>query len=267
MVILIGGHVRSGTSLLRDICNSHPDIVMTHEFGAFLGIGKSYDMYQQRMLQAWKRKSRLRYNIFRYRGVASFPIKTVYAAMRGHLFTARFLMKMRQYRQQQIETPMVEAAYRSLFPNVKFVGDKWPDYARHLDTFVSSSEVLPIIIYRDCRDVVSSTLKLVRTNWRNEAWTQNADTAEKIAKRWVTIIDGIEQHHEHICCIRYEDLVQQPAKELKTLGNRLDVDLGKFPMNVIQSNRVGKYEIGLTPAEVEDIIKVAGPTMSRLGYM
>ena len=267
MAILIGGHVRSGTSLLRDICNGHPDIAMTHEFEAFLGLGKSHDMYQRRMLRAWKRKSRLRYNIFRYRGVVNSWRKTLYAAMRGHLFTARFLMKMRENAGQRIEVSMVEAVYRSLFPQVKLVGDKWPDYAWHLETFANRDDVLPIVIYRDCRDVASSTLNLVRTNWRNEAWTKNVDTAEKIAKRWIHIIELMEQYQDHVYRIRYEDLVRDPTRELKALGHWLNIDPAGFPTQFLRENSIAKYKTGLNPGEVKDIINVAGPVMARLGYL
>lgn len=267
MVLLVGGHVRSGTSMLRDICNGHPDLVMTHEFAAFLGIGKPYTDYQQRMLQAWKRKSHLRYNIFRYPGVARNWWRTGYAAVRGHLFTARFLLKMRKYHQEQIEVSLVEAVYRDLFPKVKLVGDKWPDYVFYLDKFAEHEDVLPVMISRDCRDVASSTLKLVRTNWRNQAWTKNVNTVGKIAQRWLSITELIERNRDKVHCIRYEDLVRNPEQELKVLGKWLGIDPGGFPVKFIRDNRVSKYKNGLTTDEVEEIIHVAGPTMARLGYL
>jgi hypothetical protein len=174
---------------------------------------------------------------------------------------------MRKYHQEQIEVSMVEAVYRELFPKVKLVGDKWPDYVFSLDKFAEREDVLPIMIYRDCRDVVSSTLKLVRTNWSNQTWTINVNTAEKIAKRWLNIIELIERYRDKVYSIRYEDIIYEPERELEALGKQLGVDPTGFPFKFLRAKSIGKYKTGLTSEEVEDIINTAGPTMARLGYL
>ena len=34
----------------------------------------------------------------------------------------------------------------------------------------------------------------------------------------------------------------------------------------ISSRSIGKYRRGLTPVEIDTVMKIAGPTMERLGY-
>ena len=36
VLLAIAGHGRSGTTLLREICNAHPQITLTHELGCFV---------------------------------------------------------------------------------------------------------------------------------------------------------------------------------------------------------------------------------------
>lgn len=40
MFLVIAGHQRSGTTLLRLICNGHPDMVVTNEFRNIIALGK-----------------------------------------------------------------------------------------------------------------------------------------------------------------------------------------------------------------------------------
>ncbi|MBA3562613.1 MAG: sulfotransferase [Gammaproteobacteria bacterium] len=56
MVLLIAGHPRSGTTLLRRLCNAHPDIALTHEVGTFLYLGSSYKEYRRQLIRrSWDR--------------------------------------------------------------------------------------------------------------------------------------------------------------------------------------------------------------------
>lgn len=53
MAFIIAGHIRSGTTLLRNLCNSHPDITVTMEFGNFDGLGCSHAAYIRYILRRW----------------------------------------------------------------------------------------------------------------------------------------------------------------------------------------------------------------------
>jgi hypothetical protein len=53
MVLLIGGHPRSGTTLLRNLCNGHPEMTVTNELGSFSRPGQRYWTYSYSMLRWW----------------------------------------------------------------------------------------------------------------------------------------------------------------------------------------------------------------------
>ncbi|MGE0682992.1 MAG: sulfotransferase, partial [Candidatus Binatia bacterium] len=166
-----------------------------------------------------------------------------------------------------IDVRPITTALQGLFPSARIVGDKWPDYVFMLDAFVSLPEAMCVMIYRDCRDVASSHLKLARTSWRHEPWIKNADTAEKIANRWVRSMELIECYQDRIHAIRYEDLVRNRQQTFEALGSWLKVDPKGFRQSIVRETNIGKFKAGLSAEEVDLILKIAGPTMRKLGYL
>ena len=268
-LLLMGGRARSGTTLLRDLCDSHPDITLTHEFGTFLGLNKPYHAYRKQILRRWRAQG-----VSRCRVLRSLPMRAKRRSwgisLRGHAFTMRYLSKIRRYRSGTIDLPAVAASLREIFPRPRVVGDKMPQYVHMLDALAPTSGLASVIIHRDCRDVTSSHLKMARTVWRDKRWIRHQDTAEKVAALWVEAIEGMERQRDRIHVVRYEDLVREPVRELGRLAEWLGVDPAGFPSSSIQSVRddgIGKYAKGLTVQEVEAVMTVAGPTMARLGYV
>ena len=143
-------------------------------------------------------------------------------------------------------------------------GDKTPEYVNHLETLSQIPRLHCVIIYRDCRDVVSSYLKRVPI-WRNQEF--QAHTVEEVVERWVHAVEVMEKYRDRIHVIRYESLVQEPVQELESLGRLLQIDPGGFPAKMIQADRIGKHKNHLTDAEVSNLMKIAGPAMVRLGYV
>ena len=267
-LLLIGGRPRSGTTLLRDLCNAHPDIALTHEFGTFLRLNEPYLVYRDEIVRRWRAQRILHCRILRSRRMKRRLWRWA-ISMRGHAFAIRYLDKIRRYRPGPIELPAVEATLREMLPRTGIVGDKMPDYVHLLDTLAPTSGLASVMIYRDCRDVTSSHLKLARTSWRTQRWIRNEDTAEKVATRWVEALETMERHRDRIHIVRYEDLVREPKRVLTVLAQRLGVDPAGFPERSIASIRdygIGKYRDGLSGQELEAVMTIAGPTMARLGY-
>jgi hypothetical protein len=258
MVLFIGGHIRSGTTLLRNLCNSHPEAAITDEFNYFSGLGKTYLEHRRILLKVFLGKT----------------IETNRTRLKWHLrnfiFVVRYLSKMRRYREGLIDVAAIEATLRSIFPEARIVGDKTPRYVFSLDELAGKGQLSGLIIFRDCRDVTSSTLERVRTRWGKKSWKQTVDTAEKIARRWVRCIALMEHHKDKVHIIRYEDLVQEPRRELRALGEWLGIDSSGFSESMIRSIRntgIGKYKTGLSEEELKTVMEIAGPTMARLGYI
>lgn len=55
MILLIGGHQRSGTTLLQTLCHLHPEIGLTNEFGNFTYLGHSFNEYARHVWTRWRR--------------------------------------------------------------------------------------------------------------------------------------------------------------------------------------------------------------------
>lgn len=154
-----------------------------------------------------------------------------------------------------------------LFPETSVVGDKYPDYVFSLDNLANAEGLSSLVIYRDCRDVTSSTLQKARTEWRKmPLFVRKLNTAEKIARRWVLAIELMERNRDNLLVVSYENLVCESEKSLGRISDWLGVDPAGFEIQRISSRSVGNYRHGLTAEELATVMEIAGPTMSSLGY-
>lgn len=258
---IIGGHIRSGTTLLRNLCHSHPDITVTMEFGNFIGLGESYGSYTSKLLRrCWRRRNQ---SFLVHRSTEHYW-KYV---LRSYAFVARYLVKVNTCRNGVIDVPTIETALRNIFPTTRLVGDKVAYYVFLLDTLAARDDLARVIIYRDCRDVTSSVLQKVLTDWRSKSWVKHWDSAEKVARQWVQAIELMERYADRLHIICYEELIQKPEQELDALGRYLGVDPAGFPIEMMHRGSIGKHIHGLTEEEMATVMDIAGPTMTRLGYL
>jgi hypothetical protein len=161
----------------------------------------------------------------------------------------------------------VHTTLRAILPWAKVVGDKYPGYVYRLDRMASRSDLRCIVIYRDCRDVVSSTLAMVETEWKSTHFASQMDTPAKVATRWVRAIAQQERNASTILAIRYEDLVTQPGPVLARLANFLGLDPGGFEQSDVRPTSIGKHRGRLSTEALATIEAIAGDTMRRLGYL
>ena len=262
MILLIGGHQRSGTTLLQTLCHLHPEIGLTNEFGNFTYLGHSFNEYARHVWTRWRR----------VQGMLAFDVADSGSTQRMKFKNLAFIVRHLYFLRQQcggtaVTPAALEAIYHRMFPCVKVIGDKWPHYLYRMNKFVKEDDLVRLVIYRDCRDVASSTLVKARTSWKNSDWVGNMDTAEKIATRWVRAIEIMETHADKLVILQYEALMHEPAKELQRISEAIGVNPAGFPPDMIDPGSIGKYQKGLTPEELGTILKVAGPTMERLGYL
>lgn len=261
MILMIGGHPRSGTTLLQTLCDLHPEMAVTNEFGCFSFLGQSYGDYARSIFDRWKR----------VQGKWAFDI--AYAnyhrliSINNFRFALLHLIRFRQHYRGEVTAVSLEATYRRMFPKARVVGDKWPHYLFRMDKYVQEEDLTRLVIYRDCRDVTSSFLVQARTNWKDTDWVHKVDNAEKIAARWVRGIEIMEAHANKLVILQYEEMMHEPAKELRRVSEAIGVDPAGFPTDMIDPGSIGKYQKGLTSEELETVMAVAGPTMERLGYL
>ena len=135
-----------------------------------------------------------------------------------------------------------------------------------LDQLAAAPNLRCVVIHRDCRDVVSSTLHKVRPKWHARSFSRVMDTAPKVAHRWVRCIQTMERNGDRVHIIRYEDLVRRPHDVLPGLGAWLGGDPAGLAADLPRETSIGKYRTGLTDEELAQVLDIAGPTMARIGY-
>ena len=122
-----------------------------------------------------------------------------------------------------------------------------------------------IFVYRDPRDVVSSTLEKTRGAWRRGHPEVMRDPAH-LARRWVNMMEAMERCRDDLLVVRYEDFVTDPTLTFEQLGEWLDVEPEGFDRAPVNAGNIGKYRQGLTQPELSDVVAVAGSAMQRYGY-
>jgi hypothetical protein len=258
-LLLVTGHQRSGTTILRILLNSHPEIGVTHEFANLKHLGRSrafYSAYILRQTVAIGRKG-LRFNLFRNEFTPLW---------KNLLFIGSYLWRIQRTSSRRIGFAGAESALHGLFPGRRWVGDKFPDYIWSLKYFAGSGKITCIVIYRDARDVVNSTLENVRTVWKNRSFVRAFDTPEKVAVRWVKSIELMDECAGKIVPVRYERLMSEPGAVAEDLGRALDVDPACFPVQILHRSSIGKHRAGLDPQSLAAVESIAGETLARLGY-
>jgi hypothetical protein len=254
MALIVTGHQRSGTTLLARLFNAHPEIRLTGEFGNFQEIGAPRSRYVRRMLKRWG-------------GIAVRGWRRN-VMIQSNRFVLEYLKRIMDAGTDGVTVGVIEQALHELLPGAKIVGDKYPEYIWNLYNLAIHPALSTVVIYRDCRDLTSSTLVRARGDWRRRMplFVRKLNTAEKVARRWVRAVDLMETHRDRIFMLRYEDLVTNPSETLSRLSEWLAIDPAGFDVRGITDRSIGKYQRGLTPAEIDTVMEIAGPTMSRLGY-
>ncbi len=291
MLLLITGNNRSGTTMTLRLCDSHPQVGLTNEFGGLFALGEPKKEFQRFLWQLWwQAQNRTFFRGERLWGKWCFD--DIY--MDKQLGTwGCFLSKMtrinmwqngyfaaclgRNIRGEVADLTAVARSYQSIFPNTQVVGDNHPDYVYELDKFIQYPNIKIILIHRDPRDVTSDSLSRIRPRyWLNETtikrdlrkwWPKNLSTAEQIAARWVNTIHLMESYQEQVCVLRYEELVTNPTAVVEQLAQLLEVEPAGFDTSFIQQGGgIGSHREGLSPQELDAVLTVAGSTMQRLGY-
>ncbi|HEX3035054.1 MAG TPA: sulfotransferase [Thermodesulfobacteriota bacterium] len=259
MALIITGHPRSGTTLLQKICDSHPDIQVTHEFGCFRTLGVPISLYCLGVLgRCWATRSR---PILTQPDVSHFS-----NLLRCYKLEARFLAQIYRSHSPLVTVSNVESALRHLFPNARIVGDKLPDYVFNLNQFVELDNVSVVVIYRDCRDVTASYLEKLHNGWGSVPVFGAFDTPQKIAENWLSAIQSMTRYQHQVCIIRYEDLIKRPECEFKKLGQCLDVDPAGFPKELVRDSSIGSYKHRLSADDLSAVMRIAGHKLADLGY-
>ena len=265
-VLFIVGMPRSGTKLLRDLLNRHPDIaIFPNESHFFPRL--------PRLIR--KHGDPLRRECF----------AKLYAELDG----TRFMRRLRGHGIvldqddwfARIGGGGARDVLAALFESYaaatgsRIVGDKTPEYLTQvplLTSFFPDAKLVHIV--RDPRDYVVSMRK---------AWGKSLPRA---AQRWKTWIRKFRQDAQHcnaaVIELRYEDLVTAPRAALERVCIHVGVsfrdemlsldrpaeNLGdtRGETSIVAAN-CGKWRRALREREVRRVERIAGVLMGELGYV
>ena len=269
-MLVIGGHPRSGTTLLARLLNLHPAISVTFEFRPFLGLNRDLSSHWQVLRKDFARRRIVeikRLPLWRMGQGRGLPRRAVLGAL-DRLESARFLYKYRAMIREapMVTTEVIRTAYLAHFGRKHLVGDKVPEYIFSLDSLVSEPGLEWVLIYRDPRDVAASASKMFERGWGGGTLGHRLSTPEGVAATWAEAARLMLKHANRCHLVRYEGLVSNTLAELGLLGRSLGVDPGAFRTGMVQADRVGKGRKELSEQTIETIERVAAPEMRALGY-
>ena len=150
-------------------------------------------------------------------------------------------------------------------------------------------EATVLHIIRDGRDVVCS---LLERGWLREreghddagqpygtharAWVEperrdefvHAREATRAAWAWRSYLTAARREPEHTLEIRYEEIAADPTAAAERIAGRLDTDPEQLAaaLREVHSRSIGRWRQDLTPEQIDDVEREAGPLLRDLGY-
>ena len=282
--IFVIGAPRSGTTLLRLILTTHPDICIPPESLFFVALEPKYGNVSNLLPQIEEFLNDL-YN-------EKFPKFCEWNVDRKFL-----LNNLKSY--QELSYPLavetVYQTYRQQFDSTASIwGDKNPCHIHHLEKirrYFPASKV--ILIVRDFRACYSSVKKIVaKEREMKEVWS-GPKTLEGMMYQWNQVVKLIGKYHqkwEQFYLVYYEDLVREPSVQLTKICKWLGVDFQDSMLEFYQKNaelglvlpsqvvlnpntfksidikRINAWQNELSLAEVETIELMNRKNLERLGY-
>jgi hypothetical protein len=247
--IVIGGSPRSGTTVLRQLIDEHPEACCGGETGIFLPgrldvrrIAHLYDIPEEE-IRSMKRDS----------------------ASQGELID-RFADR---YRRARGRARWAEKTPLNIW-HLGWILERFPD-----------SRIVHVV--RDGRDVVCSMREFPEKRWVDDHWEDRPrhHPVAEYARRWVVHTGkGLARRGDRRYVeVRYEDLVGDPEPTWVRLQDALALE--RVPLSpaaegtsrhvpsggALRSSSVGRWQRDLSEEDLDAVLRVAGARLRELGYL
>ena len=277
-IFFITGRPRSGTTLLRTIFDTHPNILVPFECAFIIDLFPKYGK-----IKIWNNQIKesfledlYKQPLFNFWNTDKIKLKKEFLNQPSNMDYSDICKYIYLY-------------FKSPVPKEKiiWIGDKNPIYTIHLKRL---SKIFPdakfIHIIRDYKDQISSLL--------------NVDFEKpylpSLAFRW-RYFNNIaykfkEEHPEKIIFVKYEDLVKTPATEANSIFNFLDIPFDENILNFykekdiyekaytkeyiekyhkelfqpITARRIGTWKQKISDKKIEMIEGIIGKAIAKFGY-
>lgn len=265
--LFIIGMPRSGTKLLRDLLNQHPNIQIPE--------------IETNILPTWENNWQHYGDLSKHSRFIKFYYKMlrmpyfIYMKEKNRLIEDHIWYNLcRNFTPAGVFEALVRHDARAEYNTSKIWGDKSPLYIKHTPLLKKLfPEARFIHIIRDVRDYCLSI---------NKAWDKNMIRA---AQRWCNDLQKIKsdsrQFQEDYLEVRYEDLISQPHAILRTICDFLDIEFASQMMYLskpsenlgdakglkeIKKDNKEKYRYLMKPSMLEKIEAITAPVLKSYGY-
>lgn len=278
------GNPRSGTSLLRIMLNSHPEIAAPPESG--------FSQWWYNKYHEWSVKDAInnaRLSEFVNDLLSSKKIET-WLLDRNDLFSYLVKKKPDNYGDLVLYVYLYWAKKRSCSP--KLIVDKNNYYIYHLNELNKIwTESKYIFIVRDGRDVACSYLALSKTNYKSKYKPKLKNKITDIAFEWSDnnsrILDFLQSKEKtDYIIVRFEDLIDNPIETMNAILKIFDMEYNDRMIHYYNYNdepnetiewklktkqkldpsSIGKYRDILSQEEINLYNNIAEPTLKLFNY-
>jgi hypothetical protein len=282
--IFIAGHPRSGTSLLRSVLNSHPELITYPEETSFF---RRYlpKASGKKILEKTVLSDRYLTHIFEWNKInppahqAGFPDRDYSHIPVTKIRRAVNQLVAQRFRHDGDMLSAVILAYGQVVGQITSSTRHWVDitpFNEHSSAQIYTwwPAALMVHIVRDPRDNFAS-YRRKHSSWLPEAF----------AMSWVRStqagFDNIARFGaEHYWMLRYEDLVVAPEARLRQLCQFLNINddpslrrpargeelMSEDQLSTIGAAPLGQWQETLSAEDAAALEMVAAPWMRRLGY-
>jgi len=219
--IFIVGTPRSGTTLLRLLLNSHPELAIPDETN----------------IMAWLYKKPGKPRLLLPRASDAGNLTTAFGMNLAAEYDGLRRQKRPRSRRDKVAWFFESYAHQR---GKQYWGDKTPGHARYArelkDLFPESTIVFML---RDPRAVVASFLRYKASTRRTESDFWICDTIEEAVESYRRYIRPAINFAEHLEFIRYEDLVTHPLNTLQQVCRKLGIE---FAPEMLEAGRSSESE-------------------------
>lgn len=279
------GNPRSGTSLLRLMFNAHPKIIAPPESGFLHWWYEKYKFWSVQEGTSIKAIEAYVEDL-----LASKKIEGWHLQKQGLI---NFMFRKTPENYADLTTVVYEfyAKLQNCAPNL--ILDKNNYYIHHLkDLDKIWSDAHFIYLIRDGRDVACSYLNLKNIETDSVYRPQLSQNIETIAEEWnqnnLKIQNFLKtKNHSKYSMLRYEDLIQNPKKQLIPVVEKLGLHFSDKMLDYYHHNdepistldwkmktlskpdpqNIGKYKSLLSKEEIKTINEIAEKVLVKGGYL
>ncbi|WP_227368253.1 sulfotransferase family protein [Halomonas sp. M20] len=222
------GNPRSGTSLLRLMLNSHPEITVPPECGFSLWLAPKFSDMEDFNESAYLKFAD---NVAKSKKFETWGVPSK--------LVLENIMKFRPERYSEMAACVYHAYGEFFNKNPRSLGDKNNYYINHLgeiDQFFPGAQ--KIFIIRDGRDVACSYIDILSKKINSTYKPKLPSTISEMASEWsLNAAKAIEREKEQgVLIVKYENLIENPNGILREVCSSLGVGFSSEMLSYYQKN-------------------------------